>query len=53
MAEDFVCWRFRVRGGRGVEEGSGGLDVDDAFAEEGETVVEALTCVVEGFVGYC
>ena len=27
--------------------------VHDAFAEEGETVVEALTCVVVGFVGYC
>jgi hypothetical protein len=29
------------------------LEVDDAFAQEGEAVVEALMCVVEGFVGYC
>jgi len=36
----------------GAEEGERGLQVDDAFAEEGEAVVEAAAAVVEGFVGY-
>lgn len=43
----------RLRGGRrgGVEEGERGLEVDYAFSQEGEAVVEAAAGVVEGFVG--
>ncbi len=44
--EDLGCWVG------GAEEGEGGLEVDDAFAKEGEAVVEAAAAVVEGFVGY-
>ena len=47
---------LRVAGGGWcghVEQGERGLQVEDAFSQEGEAVVEALTAVVEGFVGYC
>lgn len=43
----------RAAWGRGAEECEGGLQREDAFAEEGEAVVEAAAAVVEGFVGYC
>lgn len=37
--------------GGGGEEGEAGLQVHEAFSEEGEPVVEAPTAVVEGSVG--
>ena len=45
------AWEGVCGGGGGVEEGEGGLQVEGAFAEEGEAVVEAAAGVVEGFVG--
>lgn len=36
-----------------AEQGKGSLQVENAFAEEGEAVVEALAAVIEGFMGYC
>jgi hypothetical protein len=45
LAGRWRCW------GRHVEQGEGSLQVDDAFPEEGEAVVEAAAAMVEGFVG--
>ena len=53
MAEHFCRGRFGAWRARVVKQGGGGLDVDDAFAQKGEAVIEALPGVVEGFVGYC
>ena len=53
MAEHFCRGRFGAWRARAVKQGGGGLDVDDAFAQKGEAVIEALPGVVERFVGYC
>ena len=53
MAEHFCRGRFGAWCAGAVEQGGGGLDVYDAFAQKGEAVIEALPGVVEGFVRYC
>lgn len=47
-----ICVGTLVEGRSGhAEEGEGGLEVDYAFPEEGEAIIEATAAMVEGFVG--
>lgn len=54
MFEDFVRRELSdIRRHWGVEEGERALEIEDAFPEVCEAVIEALMAVFVGFVGCC